>query len=48
MNARKSGHERTKVWLTPESLVNARKSGHERTNVWLTHEILDMNARKVG
>ena len=34
MNARKSGHERTKLWLTHESLdMNARKSG-ERTKVW--------------
>ena len=45
-NARKSGHERTKVWTwTHESLVNARKSGHKRTKVWWTHESL-VNARK--
>ena len=46
MNARKSGHERTKVWWTRESLMNARKSV-ERTKIWWTHESL-MNARKSG
>ena len=48
MNARKSGHERTKVWLTHESLMNARKFGHERTKVWLTHESLDIGTFRLG
>ena len=47
MNARWSGHERTKFWWTHESLVNARWSGHERTKFCWTHKSL-VNARWSG
>ena len=47
-NARKSGHERTKVCRTHESLdMNTRKSEHERRKIGKTHESW-VNARKSG